>query len=126
MFRGAWLHYCATDEQIEAFISTDAMPEHFAKWIEGLEETEQFAGTILSDLKSAYWNAMNSYTHGGLRQISRRMVGEYVEGNYEDGEICEVLLFTGTMGLLALGQIAVLADRKDIWDEVDERLKAPA
>ncbi len=124
--RGAWIHYCASDEQIEAFIANDSLPEHFAKWIEALEQTEQFAGTILSDLKAANWKAMNGYTHGGLHQISRRMQGNLVEGNYDDGEIIEVLRFAGTMALLGLGQIAALADRKDIWDEVDERLKPPA
>src|SRR5687767_7314201 len=44
-------------------------------------------GSHFADIKKQGWKAMNSYTHGGLLQLTRRFSGTRVEPNYKDGEI---------------------------------------
>jgi len=119
--RGAWLHYCANDDQIESFIQNDRLPLDFAKLIDALEQQPSFQNQFLSVIKDQAWKAMNSYTHGGTYQISRRLQDGYIESNFEDAELLEVIQFSGMMAVLTLNQIATLADRQDIVDESQVR-----
>jgi hypothetical protein len=43
---------------------------------------------------------MNSYTHSGIRQLTRRFNAGRVEANYDDAEIKEVIEATTTTVLL--------------------------
>ncbi len=124
LIRGLWLHYCATDEQLNGFVEKDEIALTFGKLIEEIEEVDGFEDGLFSSVKDSSWSAMNGYTHGGIHQVSRRMVGEYIEPSFEDGALLEVIRFSGAMALIGLGQIAFMADRKDLWDEVDDRLQA--
>ena len=120
--RGAWLHYCATDAELGTFVEKDHIPLKFGPMIEAIEQIPEFANKFLSKVKDDAWNAMNGYTHGGIHQVSRRLQGEHIEPNFEDAALLEVVQFSGTMALIALGQIAALAGRKDLWEEIDARL----
>lgn len=42
-------------------------------------------------MKKNSWDAMNDYTHSGMRQIARRFLKGGVEPNYDVDEIKEVL-----------------------------------
>ena len=121
--RGAWLHHCSSDDELGAFLEKDVIPLTFGKLIAAIEEKPEFPNGILSGVKDSAWKAMNGYTHGGIHQVSRRMKGDYIEPDFEDDALLEVLRFSGAIALLALGQIASLAARKDIWDEVDAKLQ---
>jgi hypothetical protein len=57
---------------------------------------------------------MNSYTHGGIHQVARRVKGNDIDPNYEDGEIMEVLRIGQMFALLAFIQIVLVAGRKDL------------
>jgi hypothetical protein len=120
--RGAWLHHCASDEELNRFIETDRIPISPSQMIKAIEQKSDFAVGLLSQIQDSSWNAMNGYTHGGIHQISRRMNGEYIEPNFEDDSLIEVVQFSGAIALIALGQIAAIAERKDIWDETSEKL----
>jgi hypothetical protein len=123
--RGAWLHYCATDDELGRFLDQDVITLTFGQLITAVEEKPEFPKGILSGVKDAGWNAMNGYTHGGIHQVSRRMQGEYIEPDFADDALLEVIRFSGAVALLGLGQIASFAGRKDLWGEVDARLKDP-
>lgn len=123
--RAVWLHRCASDWELERFVEKDELLPTFAKLIEAIEQTPEFSEQILSKAKKAAWGPMNGYTHGGIHQISRRLVDGNIEPAFGDSEILEVIGFTGAFALIALGQIAELANSKDLWNAVDERLKAP-
>lgn len=120
--RGAWLHYCASDAELETFVEKDLIAPRFGALIDAIEERPEFDRKFLSKVKESAWNAMNGYTHGGIHQISRRMQGEYIEPCFEDDSLLEVIHFSGTMALIALGQIAALAGRDDLIVEVDEMM----
>lgn len=123
--RGAWLHHCASEDELGGFLERDVIPLTFGHLIAAVEEKPEFPKGILSSVKDEAWKAMNGYTHGGIHQVSRRMQGDYIEPDFEDDALLEVIRFSGAMALLALGQIASLAGRKDLWDEVDARLQEP-
>ena len=42
-------------------------------------------------LKSKSWKHMNSYTHSGNLQLGRRFTDDYIQPNYSNEEILEVL-----------------------------------
>jgi hypothetical protein len=121
--RGAWIHYCASDEEIEAFVEKDIIAPRFGALIKAIEERPEFAGEFLSTVKDSAWNAMNGYTHGGVHQVSRRMQGDYIEPAFEDASLLEVIRFCRTMALIAFGQIAGLAGRSDLVDQATGRMK---
>jgi hypothetical protein len=119
--RGAWLHHCATDDEFQTFIDQDRVPR-MSPMIEALEQKDEFAGGFLSKWREDGWKAMNGYTHGGIHQISRRMQGEYIEPAFEDDALLEIIRFTGAMALLALGQIAAMADNQTLWEETTAKM----
>lgn len=112
--RGAWLHHCASDVEIETFIENDRIDLSFGALIGALEQKPGFDSKFLSNVKDSAMKAMHGYTHGGIHQVSRRLNGEYIEPYFEDGALLEVIQFSATMALIAFGQIAVLADRADL------------
>lgn len=112
--RGAWLHYCASDTEIESFIAKDRIDPPFGALIDAIEQKPEFDTKFLSTVKDSALKAMHGYTHGGLHQISRRLDGDYIQPCFEDAALIEVILFSATMALIAFGQIAALADREDL------------
>jgi Family of unknown function (DUF6988) len=111
-FRAHWMLKCANDKQVEAIRATDdrsnfpAMAQ-MVKDIDGAYDT----GTFFSKFINDSWEAMNSYTHTGLRQLSRRFTGGHVRPNYSDDEILEVIntttvaiCFTARLVLMAVGR----------------------
>jgi len=53
---------------------------------------------------------MCAYTHTGAQQIQRWNTSNFIEANYSDEEVSEVLCFTGSFALLpTLGLAAVAA-----------------
>jgi len=121
--RGAWIHYCASEEEIDAFVEKDIIAPRVGALIKAIEERPEFAGEFLSTVKDSAWNAMNGYTHGGVHQVSRRLQGDYIEPAFEDASLLEVIRFCRTMALIAFGQIAGLAGRSDLVDQATSRMK---
>lgn len=110
LVRGAWLQRCATPEQLNAFITKEDLPSPFGALIDELEAHSDFSDKMLSQLKHSSWKGMNSYTHGGMLQVGRRFKGDMIEPNFGPEEVIEVLKASGTFALLALRQIAHLAN----------------
>ena len=112
--RGAWLHHCASDAEIETFIAKDRIDPKLFELIKAVEQHPGFDSKFLSNVKDSAWKAMNGYTHGGIHQVSRRLDGDYIEPSFEDDALLEVIQFSATMALIAFGQIAALAAREDL------------
>jgi hypothetical protein len=112
--RGAWLHHRATDAEIEQFVEKDEIKPSISELISALEEAQPFHDKLLSTVKAKAWKPMNGYTHGGIHQISRRLQGDFVEAAFEDESLLEVVQFSGTMSLIAFGEIAAMAGRDDL------------
>lgn len=66
---------------------------------------------------------MNSYTHGGILRVGRRINGNTIEPTYGPEEIIEVLKAAGTFALVALLQIAQPAKNKVLIEEIEEKFR---
>mgnify|MGYP007020378783 FL=1 len=121
--RGAWIHYCASEQEIEAFVEKDTIAPKFGDLIKAIEERPEFSVKFLSTVKQSAWSAMNGYTHGGVHQVSRRLQGDYIEPAFNDDSLLEVVSFCRTMALIAFGQIGSLAGRSDLVDQATDRMK---
>lgn len=119
--RGVWLRHCATDEQIDMYVS-DKLDSKFWQLLEQVEKVDGFQDSVLSGLKKNAWRAMNSYTHGGIQQAGRRTSGAYIEPDYSLEEIVEVIKLAGSFALLAFQQVAIEAKRTDLAGEALNRL----
>ncbi|MEO6972004.1 MAG: hypothetical protein ABI135_01085 [Rhodoferax sp.] len=122
LVRGAWLQRCATPEQVEAFVANETLRLNFGELVNAVEAHVEFSDKALSQLKLNSWTAMNSYAHGGMLQLGRRIKGGTIQPNFSPGEVVEVLKASGTFALFALRQIAFLAEHEALFREVDERL----
>lgn len=124
--RGAWLHYRATDAEIEGFVEKDEIKPKVWELIDALEQAPPFEDKLLSSVKDNAWKPMNGYTHGGIHQVSHRLQGDYIEPFFEDEALLEVIQFAGTMALIALGEIAALAGRADLVEETQAMMDGGA
>jgi len=86
ILRAAWITFAAPEDWLELFGSPVGEaeanePAEFPKVYQMLDQLEASAVTpnnlhySLSTLKIKAWKAMNSYTHGGLRAVSRVLNG---------------------------------------------------
>jgi hypothetical protein len=124
--RGAWIHHRATDDEIEQFVEKDEIKPKIWQLIEALEQHPPFEDKLLSKVKEKAWTPMNGYTHGGIHQVSRRLVGDFIEPAFEDESLLEVIQFAGIMGLIAFGEIAAMAEREDIVAEAQAMMDSGA
>lgn len=107
--RGVWLHNCATEQEIAQY-KNDTLDRKFSSILKAVEQSEGFNEGILGNVKRKYWKAMNSFTHTGILQVSRRLSEDSLGPNYSDEDVLVVLGFSGAMCLFAAQQIALLAD----------------
>ncbi len=119
--RGVWLKNCATESQLQKF-ETDKLKLQFWELLEAIESLEGFRSGMLSRLKEQAWTAMNSYTHTGFQQASRRFGKELIEPTYTDAEVIEALKISGSFALLSFQQIAAEGNRLDLAQEAGELL----
>ena len=120
--RGVWLHRCAEESEIEAFIN-DRFDKAFNDLIQAIENVEGFELGILSDLKKQGWKAMNSYTHSGFQHVIRRMKADTLEPNYDEGEIREALDCANALGLLSVLQMASLSTNSQLPMSILEKTR---
>jgi hypothetical protein len=121
--RGVWLNLRASDAELLKF-QTGKLKREFAALITDIESHEGYNVGVLSDVKKGSWRAMNDYTHGGARQVIRRISSDSIASAYSDDQIREVLDFAGAVGYWATSEVAFLAKREDIAAALLEELKA--
>lgn len=119
--RGVWLRHCATEEQIDQYVG-DQLDLKFWLILEAVEKVDGFGAGVLSRLKKKTWRAMNSYTHGGMQQAARRNSGAYIEPDFPEEEIDEVIKLAGSFCLLAFQQVAIEAKRNDLAELAIEKI----
>jgi len=119
--RGVWLRHCATEDEIDKYVS-DRLDKKFYQLIEEVEKLESFRDGVLSGLKESAWKAMNSYTHGGIQQVGRRSKDAYIEPDYSDEEVIEVVKLSGSFALLSLQQIAFEVGENELAIEAIDML----
>jgi hypothetical protein len=119
--RGVWLHRCATEQEVTKY-QNDTLDKKFYQVLQQVEKIEGFEDGILGGVKSKYWNAMNSFTHTGILQVSRRLSEDSLGPHYTDDEILEILGFSGAMCLFAAQQIALLSGDLSLANQMLEKM----
>jgi hypothetical protein len=120
--RGTWLRLCATPVELNRFVVSDKIKQEFKELIVAIEAHPDFSAKVLSGIHANVWKAMNSYTHAGMLQVTRRMKPGSIEPNYEPAEVAEVIRAAGFFALLALNQIAQMADADEVVQHTHDLL----
>ena len=119
--RGVWIKNCATDGEIESY-KNDKFSNKFGEIVKDIEGIEAFKSGALSSLKKNGWDAMCSYTHGGILQISRRFNNSEILPDYIEEEVVEVIKLAQSFALLSVIQIAAEINKVDLANEALELL----
>ena len=120
-FRVLWAVSCAGDPDVEKI----ATKERFEfpgteKMVNDIDQKLEMNGFFLEFKKNA-WTAMNSYTHTGLLQLSRRFSGTRVEPRYSETESIEVIHVI-TTAIVLLGRFIAVQTGRTAEAEQAEQL----
>lgn len=66
---------------------------------------------------------MNSFTHSGFLQVVRRNKEDSLEPNYTNEEIIELVNIANALGMLSALQIALLAGKNKLANDMLEKSK---
>jgi len=120
-FKVQWVVACATDAQAEKVATKHNFDFPGAEeLVTAIDEKLQTDGFFLAFKKNA-WKALNSYTHTGLLQLSRRFTGRRVESRYDEAEIIEVVHVI-TTAIVLLGRFFAVSTGRTAEAEEAERL----
>lgn len=111
--RGAWIGRCAVETEINQLYLQDKLPKIWVM-IKALEAVQDFEGEMLSDYQSKNWNALNSFTHGGVCQIQRRMNANELVANYTEGDAIGILQNSNNFACITAGEICVAANNIEL------------
>ncbi len=115
--RGVWFSRCASDTEIESFISGNDPPK-INKLIEAIEKTPGYKHGALMREKDSLWKALNDYTHGGSVQVKARNTDTEVIGNYVQEHLVWLLNKSASVALLAGIEIAKVANNIGLSSEL--------
>lgn len=90
-YRGLWISHCATDQQIENFISGNQKQIDMKSVINGLSKLYIDDNESASKLYTNAWKTLSAYTHTYEFQIQRWLTTNLVEPKYQPDEIIELL-----------------------------------
>lgn len=116
--RGNWLIGCASRDDVRRIAAKefDFPAMHtLASACDAAFGTDRFFQTI----KKQAWKSMNSYTHSGIRQLTRRFNGGKIEPNYRDHEIREVIDASTTTVLLQAKLFCMVVGKRAEADQVE-------
>jgi hypothetical protein len=110
--RGVWFMKCATTKDISDFQKDKLKEGTFEDRLKEIEKIDSVAHGGLIKLKKTAWAGLNSYTHGGMRPVSRRFFGVELKANYAHEEILAIERLVSAFAVLTVFQIAELANNK--------------
>jgi hypothetical protein len=89
MYRGLWINFCATDDQVKQFEQKDNLPVNMNDMADAID-TKYRAEGFFEELRKRSWPHLCSYAHTGMLQLGRRFTGDALAPNYSDEEIVEI------------------------------------
>ncbi|MFZ6709531.1 DUF6988 family protein [Undibacterium sp. TC9W] len=114
-----WILNCATSAQLKQF-KKNRLKKTMAGLITQIEDDNKDIAGMLSSGHHKAWRILNSYTHSGMLQLSRRINAKNEVGpNYSAAEIAESLEFSMRTAKLTAYQHALLVgdSSKIMWIE---------
>ena len=112
MYRGLWINYCATDDEIKKFEKDDQIRLTMAEMAEAIDEKYHAQG-FFAAMKERGWYSLNSYAHTGMLQLGRRFTGHDLELAYTEEQIYEVTTTATTCTLLLVGKFLAVQNHAE-------------
>lgn len=111
-FRGLWVSHCASDEQVESFVSGDK------KQLDMANVTKALGACFNKDhvqqvLHTKLWPVLSAYTHTYELQIQRWLGDTVIEPNYTDQELLWLLEKANSTMQLATSAVLALVNSAD-------------
>jgi hypothetical protein len=124
--RGRWLQYCASDLELTSFGDREKFPKIkvMVDAIEIAAPEEKASLKRLTAYHQAAWNSMNSYTHGGQKQILNRITWRKIQSNFTDELVISGLKTASAYGLLVATAISLLLGRDEYAVVMNEKFNA--
>ncbi|MBL4851058.1 MAG: hypothetical protein JKY90_02080 [Gammaproteobacteria bacterium] len=101
-----WFYHCSSQKDIEK-LRKDKFDLKFSLLIEGIEKE---CGKGVSKPKKENWSNLNSLTHAGAAQISRRVEDTCIKSSYSDDFVKDTLNFANNYALLCAGELAKISN----------------
>ena len=120
-FRVLWAVSCASDTDVEKIATKERFQFPGTEtMVNDIDQKLKMNGFFLEFKKNA-WTAMNSYTHTGLLQLSRRFSRTRVEPRYSETESVEVIHVI-TIAIVLLGRFIAVQTGRTAEAEQAEQL----
>lgn len=103
--KGLWFAEFATESDFEK-LRSDSFNKDFYKLVNAIEAKNKNG---LKKAKELYWPNLNSFTHSGTAQLSRRVKDDQIVSNFGAEIIGQMLSFANTYAILSFGQIAEMS-----------------
>jgi hypothetical protein len=103
--KGLWFSKCASDKDFNK-LRNDKFQKTFSDLVSDIEKVSPLG---LAKQKEDYWKTLNSLTHTGTAQLSRKLSGENITNGHDLEFIKQVLNFSSNYALLACGELAAIS-----------------
>jgi len=106
--RGAWIALCATDDQVQTFITKDKLPKvNLAEQIEQVPPFNEFP--LFSKQHANAWDKFHSFTHAGSQMVGAYTQGESVGPAFPPELIIEVLNHAEAIAMMVVQIMVMIA-----------------
>ncbi|KAF7763120.1 hypothetical protein PUND_b0455 [Pseudoalteromonas undina] len=103
--KGLWFAEFATESDFEK-LKNDKFNKDFYKLVNALENKNKNG---IKKAKESYWPNLNSLTHSGAAQLSRRINGTEIVSNFDDEFIQQMLRFSNNYALLSFSEVVEMS-----------------
>jgi hypothetical protein len=120
--RGEWLAHCATDQEVEDFVS-DKDPPKLDSLLQALEKLPAYSHGYLSAVKTMDWAALCSFTHTGGLHVQRWLSESGIEPTYSPEEVLKILKFAHLLSLTSAMAVAQLSADEELALKMFARIR---
>lgn len=103
--KGLWFAEFATESDFEK-LKKDEFNKSFYKLVDALEKKNKNG---IKNAKERYWPNLNSLTHSGTAQLSRRVNETEIVSNFDDKFIQQMLRFSNNYALLSFSEVVEMS-----------------
>ena len=127
--RGSWLFVCATEEQVELFMTGEKIRDVNGKsmevrdLIDALQTKMVYDAGDLMAINSKAWLVLCDYAHVGGRLVSQWNSRDAIEPNFSTASREEILRLTGSMATLAAIGMCEIYQDANLAERIHEQSK---
>jgi hypothetical protein len=118
LFQSHWMLRCASATDVDKIANGDRFDFPTMGALVQAVDNAYNTGGFFSEVKRRGWNAMNSYTHSGVLQLSSRFDGDSVTANYDEAALAEAVNTT-TIAVAMMARFLTLGGRVKTGHFVD-------